>query len=326
MSATLSEGLTTRPPTFDDLQSVHSLSLAYDLEQFGVEEMTLDDLRNWWSASSVHLAEEALLVFDRMERLVGVLFLENIQYVKYFAWIRIQADDTDAHLLAYLLQVAEEKVRGLLERAAPGLRVSLASYVSTTNLVRREGFQRAGLAEIRRDWRMEIEMNEAPPEPHWPDGVELLPFVPGRDDRPVFEAIDAAFRDHWGYMYHPFDEWKHWSTRRAMFDPSLWFIAYADGQIAGCSLCASQASGWVDTLGVLRPWRAKGLGLALLYHSFGEFYRRGQCQVGLTVDTQNLTGATRLYHRAGMHIARESITYEKELRAGIEPSTQVLKV
>ena len=66
--------------------------------------------------------------------------------------------------------------------------------------------------------------------------------------------------------------------------------------------------------------------MALLLHSFGEFYRRGRHTVGLGVDSQNLTGATRLYERAGMHVARIYIAYEKELRAGVELSTQTITV
>ena len=42
--------------------------------------------------------------------------------------------------------------------------------------------------------------------------------------------------------------------------------------------------------------------------------------------SQNLTGATRLYERAGMHVARTYISYEKELRAGIELSTQAIPI
>ncbi len=111
------------------------------------------------------------------------------------------------------------------------------------------------------------------------------------------------------------------------FDPTLWFLAFDGDEIAGASLCTYQMDyGWVDTLAVRRPWRRKGLGLALLHHSFGEFYRRGTYNVGLTVDSQNLTGATRLYERAGMHVARIYVSYEKELRAGIEMSTQAIPI
>ena len=69
--------------------------------------------------------------------------------------------------------------------------------------------------------------------------------------------------------------------------------------------------GWVDTLAVRRPWRRRGLGLALLLHSFRELRARGRERVGLGVDGENTTGAVRLYERAGMHVARRSDTYER---------------
>jgi ribosomal protein S18 acetylase RimI-like enzyme len=80
--------------------------------------------------------------------------------------------------------------------------------------------------------------------------------------------------------------------------------------------------GWVATLGVRRPWRKRGLGLALLEHSFVELQRRGSRRVGLGVDAQNITGATRLYEKAGMQpdLAWTNLAYEKELRSGVELS------
>ena len=38
--------------------------------------------------------------------------------------------------------------------------------------------------------------------------------------------------------------------------------------------------------------------------------------VGLGVNANNPTGATRLYQKVGMHAASEHVTYEKELRPG----------
>ncbi|MCK4450237.1 MAG: GNAT family N-acetyltransferase [Anaerolineae bacterium] len=101
-----------------------------------------------------------------------------------------------------------------------------------------------------------------------------------------------------------------------------------DGEeITGMSLCCPKTAedpgmGWVDSLGVRRPWRRRGLALALLHHSFGEFYRRGKRKVSLEVDAQSLTGATRLYEKAGMHVDRQYVMYEKELRPGRDLSTQ----
>ena len=94
-------------------------------------------------------------------------------------------------------------------------------------------------------------------------------------------------------------------------------VAWDGNEIAGFSQNRFRKGiGWIATIAVRRPWRKRGLGLALLLHSFGEFYKRGMATIGLGVDASNLTGATRLYQRAGMHVASEFALYEKELRAG----------
>jgi ribosomal protein S18 acetylase RimI-like enzyme len=99
------------------------------------------------------------------------------------------------------------------------------------------------------------------------------------------------------------------------FDPTLWFVAEDGGAIAGICLCQERKGrpdvGWVDSLGVRKPWRRRGLGLAFLRHAFAELGRRGYPRAGLGVDGENTTGAVRLYERAGMHVARRSDTYQR---------------
>ena len=59
--------------------------------------------------------------------------------------------------------------------------------------------------------------------------------------------------------------------------------------------------GFVRWLGVRADWRGRGIGLALLSRAFREFHERGERNASsLHVDTDNPTGATRLYERAGM--------------------------
>ncbi len=109
-----------------------------------------------------------------------------------------------------------------------------------------------------------------------------------------------------------------------------YLLAWAEeraGEIAAMNLCNPQITedpemGWVGTLGVRRRWRRRGLAQALLRHAFGEFYRRGTRKVGLAVDAQSLTGATRLYEKVGMHVTRTYTDYEKELRSGEDLTTQ----
>ncbi len=102
-------------------------------------------------------------------------------------------------------------------------------------------------------------------------------------------------------------------------------------KIAGVALCDSfqigdPDMGWINTLGVRRPWRRQGLAEALLYHSFGELRQRGRTSVGLGVDAGSLTGATRLYEKARMRPIRDFIQFEKELRAGMDLATQTIEL
>ena len=126
--------------------------------------------------------------------------------------------------------------------------------------------------------------------------------------------IQEAFSDLTGRVYQPFEEWEQWALKRSDFDPTLLYLVMAGGEVVGTALCYDYPNeGWVRQVAVLRPWRGQGIGLQLLRHIFSEFYRRGKRRVGLSVDSHNLTGATRLYERAGMHVALQFDTYEKKL-------------
>ena len=74
----------------------------------------------------------------------------------------------------------------------------------------------------------------------------------------------------------------------------------------------------MDVVGVRRPWRRRGLGLALLRHAFGEYRRRGVRRIELSVDAGSVTGAPRLYGRAGMRQKTVYVVYQKELRPGTD--------
>src|SRR5262249_11553693 len=168
----------------------------------------------------------------------------------------------------------------LFDKAPANARVSLIAGVNSKNeagheLLRNEGFQL-----VRYFSTMEIVLTETLPAPQWPEGITVRTYIPGQDDRAVFEADDEAFSDHWGYVPMPFEEWMHDMNTGKGIDPSLWFLAMDGDQIAGFSLCppdypSEPDMGWVSSLGVRRPWRKRGVGLAILLHTFGEFYRRG---------------------------------------------------
>lgn len=173
-----------------------------------------------------------------------------------------------------------------------------------------------GYRVVRRGFRMFRDLGEPVAEPDWPDGIELRPFVPGRDEQAVYDADIEAFADTWDFVADPIDEWLRWLQDR--YDPSLWFVAYDGDEIAGICLCRAGREGdpelgWVHVLAVRPRWRRRGLGRALLLHGFRELRARGLPRVGLGVDAESPTGAVTLYERAGMTVGRRSATWEKRL-------------
>jgi ribosomal protein S18 acetylase RimI-like enzyme len=168
----------------------------------------------------------------------------------------------------------------------------------------------------------------------WPAGITVRTAVIEQDLEAVVACQEEAWRDHWGFVEQPFDQvlaerQEAIKAQGANFDPTLWFLAVDGDEIVGLSLCDDRivddkARGYVSTLGVRPAWRKRGIALALLHHTFAEFRRRGYAAVELDIDSQNLTGAVRLCERAGMRVVRQFVTYEKELRPGIDLATREL--
>ncbi len=322
----LPRGFTMRPPTMEDLEAVTRLVNTYEIAVDGMPETTLDEMRTSWQMPDFHLDTDARVVLSPEGEYVGVLEMSHRQHVKVYEYGCVHPDYQDRGIGSLLLQVAEERALQHIPEAAPGARVSLGIGVSSKAVAAQRLLVEHGFQVVRHFWRMGIELHEAPPVAQWAEGITVQTMVSGME-RAVFEADEEAFLDHWGHIPGTFDEWQHWTVKREGFDPSLWFLAMDGDQIAGFALCQDEKElgGWVHVLGVRRPWRRKGVGLALLHHAFAEFYRLGIRNVYLGVDAQSLTGATRLYERVGMHVVKEFKRYEKELRAGDELSTQFVE-
>jgi mycothiol synthase len=322
-TSTLPQGLIIRHPKMADVQASYDLIVACDMADDGMATITLQDLRDEWQSPEINLETDAWVVSNTEGQLIAYADMGHKMHVAIFSFIRIHPDYRNRGIENTLLRLTEERARQHIVEAPAHARVTLNSWLSHNDRFLPTLFERTGYSMIRSHWRMRIEMNEAPPAPELPEHVTIRTFVPEQDARAVFEADDEAFKDHWGYLPDTYEHWEYWTIKREGFDPSLWFLAVEGNEIAGIALCQYEnGEGWVGALAVRRPWRKHGLGLALLRQAFGEFYRRGTHIVGLGVDAQNLTGATRLYTRAGMHVALQHDTYQKELRPGEELSTQ----
>jgi ribosomal protein S18 acetylase RimI-like enzyme len=139
------------------------------------------------------------------------------------------------------------------------------------------------------------------------DGAGLGAYVPDADDDALWQAYRASFAEHWG-QEQPEEASFWWDVRDApasSYDPSLWTVTRADGDITGFVIAKvrerqGQREGYVEAIGVRPEWRSKRIGQALLAHTLREFAARGLTRASLDVDADNVTDALRLYRSLGM--------------------------
>lgn len=176
-----------------------------------------------------------------------------------------------------------------------------------------EAYEQAGFRSFRHSFRMEIDLAGELHEPAWPDGFTVRGFQEG-DEHAAYEAHMDSFADTWGFTYDLYETWAHWYMGEA-FQPEHWFLVEEGEQVAAVALCQISETepdlGWVRIIGVRPAYRRRGLAIALLEHVFAHFARLGLKTLGLGVDAENPTGAVRLYERAGMHVARRDIRFER---------------
>ena len=289
-----------RELTEDDADDVARLFV----EAWGdARRMDGDEIRQWL-ANEALLTQNMLVVVDADDRVLG-----------YFdMWSEGESVDVDMAapgIWDEALDQAENRARAL---GAKRVRTFVSEGHDLGGRISGRGYR-----PVRSSWTMEIEFGvEAPAEPVIPDGIAVRPYHHPDDEQAVYEAVQEAFADHWDFHPQPIEGWREFTVKWRNFDPDLWLVALAGEEVVGVSLSYPERSddpgyGWIATIGVRRPWRRRGLGEALLRRTFALLHARGLRRVRLSVDSENPTGATRLYERVGMSVLRQSNTWERDL-------------
>jgi mycothiol synthase len=298
-----------RTPHVDDAEQLVSA-----VNEFGRvkddDRISLADAETWLGTPSLDLEQDARVALAD-GRVVGYGDVFDSSHQGEAIWALLAADPAHEDAWPPLLDFVEARAAAL---AAPGGVLQITVPEKALSL--RNELESHGFAFYRFSFRMVAPLGDDLPAPDWPDGVSVRAFWED-DARAVYEVHEETFSDLDNYSSISYDDWRHWSFREP-FDPQLWFLAHADGELQGIVLCrpewdADPSFGWVSVVGVRKQWRGRGLGLALLRHSFRELRARGKTQVGLGVDAENRTGAVRLYERAGMEVARRRLCYRKTI-------------
>ncbi|MEO8289387.1 MAG: GNAT family N-acetyltransferase [Gaiellaceae bacterium] len=299
-----------RPATEADAEPVTELVVAFDVDEYGAPDFELDDLLADWGSPGLDLGLDtwvAELSDGRIAAYAALHFNENAE-------VCVHPASRGLGIGSDLLRRIESRA---LTRARAGERVLVAQALSSLNAPGRALLSRAGYEDVRTYWRLVRELDSELPAPSLPDGVSIRTFERDRDAHETYRVIAAAFEDNIRRRpFESFEEWEAHEVNRKAFDPTLWFVAEAEGRIVGAIVCPDyEGEGWIRQLGVSSEWRGRGIGTALLLTAFAEFRRRGRRDAALVVDSWNLTGARSVYERLGMRTEREYSRFEKELRA-----------
>jgi mycothiol synthase len=305
-----------RAATLDDVARLAAFMGRCTLAHQGVRRESADEMRQRLTQPGSDLDLDTWVVEGDDGEIAGFgqVWSES-PHTEIVCYVRVDPDRTGQGIGTRLLELEAARAPHL---AADGQRFALHATSWPNDESAATLLEGAGFKPIRYFSLMTIALERTPEAPDWPVDVQVRALDADSELRPVFEAQTEVFRDHWGEGQPDFSEWLH-EYAGGGFDPTLWFLAEDEKGIAGFALCLPDLAedpeaGYVGELGVRADRRGEGLGLALLRQTFVEFHRRGKRRVSLHVDAENLTGAVRLYTRAGMTPDPRLVVWERDLR------------
>lgn len=239
------------------------------------------------------------------------------------AWRRKGIGQTMLHWL-------EARLRSLAESHAALETGLLELFVEEANTGLKAMVEKNGYKPVRYIAQMVRRDLENIPDFPLPEGVEVRSVLP-EHYRPIWEAHEEAFRDHWGYAVATEEDYQGWLADKSIFQPELWQIAWdlKTNEIAGQVRTFINAAenekynrrrGYTEFISVRRPWRKRGLARALIVRSLRLQKELGMSESALGVDSENISGATRVYEDCGFRVTKRTAVYRKPIKTGLDGS------
>lgn len=316
----LPDGLTARPLAAADVAPVAAVLAAAEQVDDTGEYPDAEDLAEWWTGWGVDLARDGLAVCDASGLVVGyVTVMAPRNFRGAFAIYlegRLRPDQRGKGAGRALLQWSLTRGDEIHAEQNPGETARLSVPVpekmeSLASLARR-----AGLSAERWYRQMQRPLTDLP-EPREVAGVELVPFSWDRDDE-VRRAHNASFTEHHGSAERDADAWQSMFTGQRSFRPELSVLALEAGAVVGYVLAYvyeadTAATGITEThfgqIGILPQARGRGLASAVITAALRAGAENDCKRAGLEVDTDNVTGALRLYESLGFLTTRTSVSW-----------------
>jgi mycothiol synthase len=315
----LPAGWRTRRPTLDDVPEILRLVQESDIAAVGAPDFTAEEVREALTTPRTEMARDCWVAVDGAGEIVGWAYPGNAsgrdrEFIEVYAWPQ-RGEPSLRPLLSLLLERVVQRGR---EFGHDPYTVRAGAVPTEKEWI--AALTEAGFGFLNQHARMTISLRDTPhtaPEP--PPGVTVRPLrhEDEAELRRFHATIEEAFRD----SDHPATDYETWRARLAA-ESSIawdeWFVGEADGEWAGVlqssDTGAEDNDGWVRALAVLRPYRRRGVGAALLRRAFAVYAAKGRATAGLGVDLANPTQAARLYRAVGMRPLYEANIYQRTVQ------------
>jgi len=283
-------------------------------------------LQEWFDQSTHPTLETDFVVCDSTGTLLGWAGITEAPppYLKLlFSVLPRQTLTACSELWDVLLRQLEACASEIVREAPAEATSILRTFCLLEDEPLRAALVRNGFELARVQNKMRIDLAMPPPKPQWPNGIRVAPFDFDRDLGAVVAAYQEAFRDHWGIVELPHaDEVAKWQEEHRWeadeYDATLWYPAMDGGEIAGftrwwAAIDHDFTQAYLYNFFVRRRWRGRGLGTAILSHAVTDLHQRGYKSAELHVDSDSLTGATRVYERVGFQVVEQQYIAQKEV-------------
>jgi len=287
---------------------------------------TVDDLVNEFRHLQNCDPQEDLLILEVNDQAIGLCRCEW-----HDGYGGVRTYNHSAHL------APEWRRGGLREAMLIGNEKRLREIASGHDTDRRRVFEARAVFEPN-DWRNLLEAQGYRPHNHTflmtrpleeviPDtplpGGYVVRDVEKEHTRLVWKACEEAMREEPNFNEELWsEEGYEWVCGLRIFRPELWRIAWKDEEIAGGVLNFIDDEenkrfgrnwGYTQGIFVVKKHRGKGLASSLISQSLEVLRAQGVDCAALTVDTQNPSGALRLYQRMGFQTVTQYTGYRKPL-------------
>ena len=313
----LPPGFVLRRPALEDAESVAELMCASDLAEIGEAETDVNDVRDDWALPRFDRTRDAWIVAAEDGSLHGYGWVwDKVANHELIGDVYWRPGSVCEPIAAVLLARIEERAEEHKRAAPPGGEVTLGFFGQVGSpwsaLLKARGYPAA-----RTYFRMVIELGDEPPAPPTIEAIEIRPVRLGEDGSAIHQVIQESFAEHYLFAVEPLEEWIARRCAHPVADPSLWRIAWEGNEpVAAILPYPFEGMAWIRELGVRSRWRGRAIGRALLLDAFAALHAGGHRRIGLGVDAQNATGATRLYESAGMTVTLRHEYHRRVLREG----------